>query len=105
MFDKQLKSGKRVFIRNMSRPEIRDCKNHLKIRNYPDGSHIFEGLNDYQDAWIEKGLAGLGEWKAKNGEIAPDDIILQLSDEEQTELAKLIQDAQVVNPTKPSHLG
>ena len=57
MFDKQLKSGKRVFIRKMSRPEIRECKNHLKIRNYPDGSNIFEGLNDCQDAWIEKGLA------------------------------------------------
>ena len=102
MTETKLKSGKKIFIRKLSRPDIRECKNHLKIRNYPDGSHIFEGLNDCQDAWIEKGLGGLGDWKSKNGEVAPDDVIMQLNDEEQTELVKLIQDAQVINPTKPS---
>lgn len=100
----KLTSGKVVIIRKLSRKEIRECKNHLKIRNYPDGSHIFEGLNELQDAWIEKGLCGLGDWKAKNGEVAPDDVIMQLTEQEQTELAKLIQEAQVVNPTIPSSL-
>ncbi|QDP64303.1 MAG: hypothetical protein Unbinned4139contig1000_16 [Prokaryotic dsDNA virus sp.] len=99
--EKTLTTGKKVKIRKLSRPEIRECKNHLKIRNYPDGSHMFEGLNECQDAWIEKGLAGLDDWKANNGEVAPDDVIMRLSEEEQTELAELIKDAQVINPTKP----
>jgi hypothetical protein len=103
MTEKTLSTGKKVFIRKLSRPVIRECKNHIKMRNFPDGSHVFEGLNDAQDAWIENGLGGLGDWKAKNGEIAPDDVIMQLNDLEQSELAKIIQEAQIVNPSKPSH--
>ena len=91
MTEAELKSGKKVFIRKLSRPDIRECKNHLKMRQFPDGSHMFEGMNDSHDAWIEKGLGGLGEWKSKNGEVAPDEIIMQLNVEEQAELVELIQ--------------
>ena len=101
MTEKTLTTGKKVFIRKLSRPEIRECKNHVTIRNFPDGSHRYEGVNECLDAWLEKGLGGLGDWRAKNGEVAPDDIIMQLTDEEQSELVRIIQDIQVINPTKP----
>lgn len=100
--EKTLSTGKKVIIRKLSRLEIRECKNHLNMIIRPDGSHLYEGLNECQDAWLDKGLSGLGDWKASNGEIAPDEIVMQLTDLEQTELAKLIQEVQVVNPTKPS---
>ena len=46
-------------------------------------------------------MAGLGDWVAKNGEVVPDDIIMQLDEQEQFELSELIKAAQVINPTKP----
>ena len=101
MTEKTLTTGRKVLIRKLSRPEIKECKQHVKVRNFPDGSHMYEGLSESQDAWIDKGLGGLEDWKAKNGEVVPDDIIMQLTDEEQIELAILIKEAQVINPTKP----
>ena len=101
MTETTLKSGKKVWIRKLSRPEIKECRQYVKIRNFPDGSHMFEGLIESQDAWIDKGLGGLGEWRSKNGEVVPDDIIMQLTDEEQIELAILIKNTQVINPTTP----
>ena len=102
MTEKTLTTGKKVLIRKLSRPEIKECRKHVKVRNFPDGSHLVEGIHESQEAWIDKGVGGLGDWVAKNGEVVPDDIILQLTDEEQVELAILIKEAQIVNPTKPS---
>ena len=101
MTEKTLTNGTKVLIRKLSRPEIKECRKHVKVRNFPDGSHLLEGVHESQEAWINKGLGGLGDWVAKNGEVVPDDIVLQLTDEEQVELAILIKDAQVINPTKP----
>ena len=101
MTETQLTNGKKVLIRKLSRPEIKECRKYVKVRNFPDGSHLLEGVHESQDAWIDKGLGGLEDWKAKNGEVVPDDIIMQLTDEEQIELAILIKEAQVINPTKP----
>ena len=97
-----LTSGKKVIIRKLSRPDIRNIKDLGSQRLFPDGSIGLIGANKVQDAWIDKGLAGLMEWTAKNGEVVPDEIIMQLTEEEQFELAELIKSSQVVNPTKPS---
>ena len=102
MTEKTLSSGRKVIIRRLSRPEIRDIKDLGSQRIYPDGSMGLVGANKIQDAWIDKGCAGLDDWKAKNGELVPDDIIMQLNEEEQFELASLIKESQIINPTKPS---
>jgi len=101
MTEKTLTNGKKVLIRKLSRPEIKECRKHVKVRNFPDGSHLLEGVHESQEAWINKGLGGLGDWVAKNGEVVPDDIIMQLDEQEQFELSELIKAAQVINPTKP----
>ena len=101
MTETQLTNGKKVLIRKLSRPEIKECRKHVKVRNFPDGSHLLEGVHESQEAWINKGLGGLGDWVAKNGEVVPDDIIMQLDEQEQFELSELIKAAQVINPTKP----
>ena len=101
MTEETLSTGRKVVIRKLSRPEIRSIKDLGNQRLYPDGSIGLVGANKIQDAWIDKGLAGLDDWSAKNGEVVPDDIVLQLTDEEQVELAILIKESQVINPTKP----
>ena len=102
MTEKKLSTGKRVLIRKLSRPEIRKIKDLASQRLFPDGSMGIVGSHKVQDEWIDRGLAGLEDWNAKNGEVAPDDIIMQLTEEEQQELAELIRDTQVLNPKKPS---
>ena len=101
MTEKKLTTGKKVLIRNLSRLEMRECRSFIKERVYPDGSKITEGVFESFDAWIDKAVAGLDDWKAKNGEVIPDEVMKRLNETEQAELVILIQEAQVVNPTKP----
>ena len=102
MTEKTLSTGKIVYIRRLSRVDIRKIKDLGSQRLFPDGSIGLVGAAKVQDAWIDKGLGGLGDWKASNGEVAPDDIIMQLNETEQFELSELIKSEQIVNPTKPS---
>ena len=101
MTEKTLKNGKKVIIRQLSRPDIRNIRDLGSQRLFTDGSIGMVGANKVIDAWIDKGVAGLGDWVAKNGEVVPDDIIMQLDEQEQFELSELIKAAQVINPTKP----
>ena len=101
MTEKKLTTGKKVLIRNLSRLEMRECRSFVKERLYPDGSKVTEGVYESFDAWIDKAVAGLDDWKAKNGEVIPDEIMKRLNEKEQAELVVLIQDTQVLNPTKP----
>ena len=102
MIEKKLASGKVIKIRKLSRLTIRSIKDLGQQRLFPDGSIGLVGHAKVQDAWIDKGLCGLGDWNAKNGEVAPDDIVMQLNENEQVELVELIKEAQIVNPTMPS---
>ena len=101
MTETQLTNGKKVIIRQLSRPEIREIRDLGSQRLFKDGSIGLVGANKVLDAWIDKGVAGLGDWMAKNGEVVPDDIIMQLDEHEQFELSELIKAAQVINPTTP----
>ena len=103
MTEKTLTSGKKVKIRRLSRLDIRNIKDLGSHRFFPDGSIGLVGEIKVQDAWIDQGLCGLGDWEASNGEVVPDDIIMQLTGDEQFELAELIKKTQIVNPSKPSH--
>mgnify|MGYP003150511993 CR=1 FL=1 len=102
MTEKKLSTGRKVLIRNLSRLEMRECRSFVKERLYPDGSKVTEGVFESFDAWIDKAVAGLDDWKAKNGEVIPDEIMKRLNEKEQAELVLLIQETQVLNPKKPS---
>ena len=102
MIEKTLTTGKKLYIRKLSRPDIRYCRDLMKNRVYPDGSILVVGMYDSNDAWFQKGIGGLGDWKAKNGELAPDYILNSFTEKEETEVLALIKEAQLVNPSKPS---
>ena len=103
MTEKKLSTGKKVLIRKLTRKQITSCRDIVKMRHFPDGSWHHVGVHECIDAWVELGLGGLEDWKASNGEIAPEDVLMQLTQDEQTELAKLIQEVQFLNPKKPLH--
>ena len=102
MIEKTLTSGRKVYIRKLSRKDIRACRDILVQRFYPDNTYVFENVNKHNDAWLQIGIGGLDGWKAKNGEMAPDEILNSLNDKEELELVKLVQKVQIVNPSKPS---
>ena len=104
MTEKTLSNGKKVIIRKLARKDIRDIRNLGVQRLHPDGSIGLHGAGSIHDAWIDKGLSGIGDWTAKNGEVVPDDIIMQLDEGEQLELVQLIKDGQVIAPLPPSPL-
>ena len=60
-------------------------------------------INKARTAWLREGLCGgdFDDWKP-NGKVAPDDVLKQLTNEEQLDLYKIIQISQSVNPKKPS---
>ena len=103
MTEKKLTTGKKVLIKDLGEDKVVELRDIMEIVLYPNGSSTVKNVHKHRLAWIREGLNGLGDWKAKNGEIVPDDIVMQLTDEEQQELARIIKDSQVLNPSKPSH--
>ena len=105
MTEKKLSTGKKVLIKDLGEDTIADLKDIMEFVSYPNGSSTIKNVNKHRLAWIREGLNGLEDWKAKNGEIIEDQLLKTLTEEEKDELFKFIQKAQVLNPSKPSHLA
>ena len=105
MTEKKLTTGKKVLIKDLGEDTIADLKDIMEFVSYPNGSSTIKNVNKHRLAWIREGLNGLEDWKAKNGEIIEDQLLKTLTEEEKDELFKFIQKAQVLNPSKPSHLA
>ena len=103
MTEKKLKTGKKVLIKDLGEDTIVDLKDIMEFVSYPNGSSTIKNVNKHRLAWLREGTAGLGDWKAKNGEIIEDQLLKTLTETEKDELFKFIQEAQVLNPSKPSH--
>ena len=103
MTEKKLATGKKVLIKDLGEDKIADLKDIMEFVSFPNGSTTIKNVNKHRLAWIRKGLNGLGDWKAKNGEIVDDQLLKTLTEREKDELFVLIQEAQVLNPSKPSH--
>ena len=101
--EKKLKSGKKVLIKDLSEDKMADLKDTMEFVSYPDGSSTIRNVNKHRLVWIRAGLSGLEDWKAKNGEIIEDQLLKTLTEKEKDELFTLIQETQVLNPSKPSH--
>ena len=102
-FDKVLKSGRKVKIREISIDKIDELKDIPEIYFLGDEQKTIKNINKAQTAWIRSGLAGgdFINWKP-NGAITPDAVIRQVADDERAELVALIQECQILNPKKPS---
>ena len=103
--EKKLKSGKKVLIKDLSEDKMADLKDTMEFVSYPDGSSTVRNLNKHRLCWIRAGLSGLGDWKAMNGEIIEDQLLKTLTEEEKDQLFRIIQEAQILNPNKPSRLA
>jgi hypothetical protein len=102
MTEKKLKTGKKISIKDLGEDKIAELKDIMEYVSYPDGSGTVKNVNKHRLAWIREGTAGLEDWKAKNGEIIEDQLLKTLTEIEKNELFILIQEAQVLNPRKPS---
>ncbi|MAH48774.1 hypothetical protein CMI37_23305 [Candidatus Pacearchaeota archaeon] len=104
MTEKKLSTGKKVLIKDLGEDKIVDLKDIMEFVSYPNGSSTIKNVNKHRLAWLREGLVGLGDWKAKNGEIVEDQLLKTLTEEEKDEVFKLIQEAQVLSPNKPLSL-
>jgi len=102
MTEKKLKTGKKVLIKDLGEDTIVDLRDIMQFVTYPNGSSTVSNVHKHRLAWIREGTSGLGDWKAKNGEIIEDKLLKTLTEKEKDELFKFIQEAQVLNPSKPS---
>jgi len=103
MTEKKLSTGTKVLIKDLGEDKIADLKDIMEFVSLPNGSSTIKNVNKHRLAWIREGLNGLEGWKAKNGEIIEDQLLKTLTEKEKDELFTLIQEAQVLNPDKPSH--
>ena len=102
MTEKKLSTGRKVLIKDLGEDTIVDLKDIMEFVSYPNGSSTIKNVNKHRLAWIREGTGGLEDWKAKNGEIIKDLLLKTLTEKEKDELFKFIQEAQVLNPKKPS---
>ena len=103
MFDKKLKSGRKVQIKELSEDQIADLKDIPEIYFIGDAERTIRNTNKANLAWLRCGIGGgdFDDWKP-NGVAPPDNVLKQLTDTERLELVVLIQECQIINPRKPS---
>ena len=104
MIEKTLKSGRKVKIKDISIDKIDELKDIPEVIFYEkNNSKTIKNINKARTAWLREGIGGgdFKDWKP-NGGVAPDNVLKQLTNEEQLDLYNLIQLAQSINPKKPS---
>ena len=103
MFDKKLKSGRKVQIKELTEDQIADLKDIPEIYFIGDEERTIRHSNKANLAWLRCGIGGgdFVHWKP-NGVAPPDHVLKQLTTEERLELVQLIQECQILNPKKPS---
>ena len=104
MIEKKLSSGKKILIRELSIDKMDELKDMLEIIFVGD-QKVLRNLSKTRTAWVRSGLCGFPDdnWTPKNGEIAPDSLLKQFSDEEMNEISQLVQDAQRLDFKKKSN--
>ena len=103
MFDKKLKSGRKVQIKDLTEDQIADLKDIPEIYFIGDKERTIRNANKANLAWLRCGIGGgeFNDWKP-NGMAPPDHVLKQLTEKERMELVGLIQECQIINPKKPS---
>ena len=103
MTEKKLSTGRKVLIKDLTEDQIADLEDIPEIYFINEQERTIRNANKANLAWLRCGLGGgdFNDWKP-NGVAPPDHVIKQLSKVERAELIVLIQECQIVNPTKPS---
>ena len=103
LFDKKLKSGRKVQIKELTEDQIADLKDIPEIYFIGDQERTIRNTNKANLAWLRCGIGGgdFDDWKP-NGIAPPDNVLKQLTANERLELVGLIQECQIINPKKPS---
>ena len=106
MFDKVLKSGRKVKIKELSEDQIADLKDIPEVYLNSEEKVVYRKVNKAHLAWLRCGIGGgdFDDWKP-NGVAPPDHVLRQLTEEERVEIVLLVKECQTVNPKKPSNLG
>ena len=106
MFDKKLKSGRKVQIKELTEDQIADLKDIPEVYLNSEERVIYRNVNKAHLAWPRCGIGGgdFDDWKP-NGVAPPDHVLKQLTNDERLELVGLIQECQIINPKKPSNSG
>ena len=102
-FTKELSTGRKVKIRELSEDQIADLRDIPEIYFIGEQEKTIRNSHKANLAWLRCGIAGgdFKDWKP-NGVAPPDSVIKQLSDEERLELVVLIQECQKLNPSSAS---
>ena len=103
MFDKVLRSGRKVKVRELSEDQIADLEDIPEVYFIGDKERTIRNQNKASLAWLRCGLGGgdFGGWKP-NGLAPPDKVLKQLTKIERNELLNIIVECQTLNPKKPS---
>jgi len=96
----KLKSGIEITIKDMSIDEMDSCKDSLEVTFNEGVATGVKNVNRTRTRWLRAGLSHVDTWRAKNGEIPPDEALKMLSDEDKQEAAEAIQEAQVITKKK-----
>ena len=106
MFEKTLKTKRKVKIRELTEDQIADLKDIPEIYFIGNTERTIRHANKAQLAWLRTGLSGgdFDDW-IPNGTAPPDNVIKQLTETEREELVILIKECQILNPKKPSNSG
>ena len=104
MTEKKLSTGRKVLIKDLTEDQIADLEDIPEIYFINEQERTIRNANKANLAWLRCGLGGgdFNDWKP-NGGVTPDGIIKQMSKDERDELRVLIEEAQVINPSKPSN--
>ncbi len=101
MIEKKLSSGKKILIRELSIDKMDELKDMLEVV-FSGDQKVLKNMSKTRTAWVRAGLAGAGDWKTKNGAIAPDSVLKQFTDEEMNEISTAVQEAQQLDFKKKS---
>ena len=102
MIEKELSSGKKILIRELSIDQMDELKDMLEIV-FSGEQKVIKNMSKTRTGWVRAGLAGFDDWKTKNGAIPPDSLLKQFCDDEMNEISQIIQDAQRLDFKKKSN--
>ena len=96
-----LKSKRKVKVKELSLDQIADLNDIPEIKFDNGVVSTIKNLNKAKLAWIRAGLGDgdFDNWKA-NGVAPPDNVIKQLSQQEQDELVDVIKESQELSKKK-----
>tara|TARA_Y100001938_G_scaffold150686_1_gene242811 strand:- start:10725 stop:11042 length:318 start_codon:yes stop_codon:yes gene_type:complete len=104
MIEKELSTGKRISIKELSLDKIAELDDIAYIEYEQDGGVVkpkaHRNVNKSNLQWLREGLGACSGWVANGVSRVPDEIIKSLSTDEKQEMVEMIKDAQTLDEKK-----